>query len=56
MVRDSGGLRFWRPVQKIRGAPFLYGACENLLAPSMRKCCDSDIFSVHQYTNWYPVA
>jgi len=28
-------------------------ARKNFPAPSMRKCCDSDIFRVHQYANWY---
>jgi len=37
-------------VQNIWGAPFLCGARKNLLAPSMQKSCDSDMFRVHQYT------
>jgi len=40
------------PVQNIWGASFLCEARKNLPVPSMRKCCDSDMFRVHQYTNW----
>jgi len=37
------------PVQNIwRREPFLCGARKNLPIPSMRKCCDSDMFRVHQ--------
>jgi len=40
------------PCAKYLGGPFLYGARKNLPDPSMRKCCDSNMFRVHQYTNW----
>jgi len=39
------------PCAKYLGGSFLIGACKNLPFPSMRKCCDSDIFRVHQSTN-----
>jgi len=49
----SGGLRFEGALCKtFRGPPFLCGARKNLPAPSMRKCCDSNMFRVHQYTKW----
>jgi len=35
------------PVQNIWGAL----SYVNLPVPSMRKCCDSDMFRAHQYTN-----
>jgi len=49
---SGGRLRFGGgPVQNIWGAPFLCGARKNLPAPSVQKCCDSDMFCVHQHTN-----
>jgi len=40
------------PVQNIWGAHFLCGARKNLPARSMLKCGDSNMFRMHQYTNW----
>jgi len=49
----SGGLRFGGgPVQNIWRVPFLCGARKNLPALSTRKCWESDMFRVHQYTKW----
>jgi len=40
------------PLCKMFGGPFFMWSMQNLPVPSMRKCYDSDMFRVHQYTNW----
>jgi len=48
--QTSDGLRFGEALCKIFGGPL--GARKNLSAPFMQKFCVSDMFRVHQYTNW----
>jgi len=50
--QGSGALGFEGAVQKIWGT-LSYAKLAKSSDPSMRKCCESDMFRAYQYTNWY---